>query len=110
MTPRTIHGIILVGLLVAPTLALAKLPPPPDATPEQKAKAAEAAAKTAWSAKVEGFRLCKAMERAAVNHLEVAKARGASVTPDPAAPACVDPGAFVYNPPQATPAVDAPKK
>ena len=37
--------------------ALAKLPPQSD---EAKAKAAETAAKTAWSDKVASFQLCKA--------------------------------------------------
>ena len=45
--------IILAAAGLLATAALAKLPPPTD---EAKAKAAEAAAKTAWSGKVDGFK------------------------------------------------------
>ena len=44
--------ILLAGVLLVATAAIAKLPAVSD---EAKAKAAEAAAKTAWSGKVEGF-------------------------------------------------------
>jgi hypothetical protein len=53
------------GLLaVACVAALAKIPPPvlDDAA---KAKAAEAAAKTAWQGKVDAYQLCKAQDRVA---------------------------------------------
>jgi hypothetical protein len=99
MTPRTIHRLIVCSLLAVPTLALAKLPAASPPTPEEKAKAAEAAAKTAWSNKVADFQLCRSMERAAANHFEVAKQRGAAAAADPAAPACTDPGPF--KPPEA---------
>lgn len=39
------------------SVALAKLPAP---TPEAAAKAAEAAAKAAWSGKVDNYKLCQA--------------------------------------------------
>ena len=43
-------------------VAVAKLPPLDDAA---KAKAAEAAAKSAWQAKVDGYQLCKAQDKVA---------------------------------------------
>jgi hypothetical protein len=94
MTSRTNHRLIVCSLLaVAPALALAKLPAA-NPTPEEKAKAAEAAAKAAWGNKVADFQLCKSMDKAAANHFEVAKQRGTAVAADPAAPACTDPGPF----------------
>lgn len=90
--------------------ALAKLPPLDDAA---KAKAAEAAAKTAWSGKVEAFLLCKSQDRVAAHYRKSAGgAPAAAAKPgDPkaaaakpgaaAAPAsgCTDPGPFAYTPP-----------
>ena len=96
-----------VSLLIAgvSSVALAKLPVPvlDDAA---KAKAAEAAAKTAWSGKVEGFLLCKSMDKAASHYQKTAMAAGQAAKPAVATPPCVDPGAFVY-PPAAAPAVAA---
>lgn len=86
-------------------VALAKLPVPvlDDAA---KAKAAEAAAKTAWSGKVEGFLLCKSMDKAASHFQKTAAAAGKMIAPAVATPPCADPGAFVY-PPVASPEVAA---
>ena len=98
MTPRTLACLVAV----VPALAWAKLPAP-NLTPEEKAKAAEAAARTAWSNKVADFQLCRSMERTAAHYFEVAKKRGTAAAADPSAPACTDPGAFVYNPPDAKP-------
>ncbi len=77
-------------------VAFAKLPPPSD---EAKAKAAEAAAKTAWSNKVADFQLCKSMDAVAANYYVAAKKAGKEVKPPVATPPCVDPGTFVYTPP-----------
>lgn len=94
----------IAGLLVAAT-AHAKLPPP-TLTPEQQAKAAEAAARTAWSNKVADFQLCRSMDRVAAHYQADVKKRGSTPPAlDPAPPACVDPGPFVA--PSATPAVAA---
>lgn len=82
--------------------AQAKLPAA-NPTPEEKAKAAEAAARTAWSNKVADFQLCRSMDRVAVHYQEAAKKRGTNVAPDPAAPACTDPGPFSYTPPDTKP-------
>lgn len=80
--------------------AFAKLPAPNDAA---KAKAAEAAAKAAWSGKVDAYQLCNAQDRAAANFFANAKAQGQEVKPPLAVPACADPGAFAYAPPEAKP-------
>ncbi len=78
---------VLVSLIS--TAALAKLPAPSD---EAKAKAAEAAAKTAWSGKVDGFLLCKSQDKAAAHYYKTAT----STKPAAAMPPCADPGPFVY--------------
>lgn len=92
----------LVGLIVLAAFAAtasAKLPPPSD---EAKAKAAEAAAKTAHGNKVADYQLCKSMDKVAATYLADAKKAGKDVKPT-ATPACTDPGAFVYTPPEAKP-------
>jgi hypothetical protein len=78
--------------------ALAKLPALSD---EAKAKAAEAAAKTAYAGKVDNFKLCQAMDRVAVAYFADAKKAGKNVKPASTMAACADPGAFVYAPPAA---------
>lgn len=67
--------ILLTSLLALAGFAGAKLPAPTldDAA---KAKAAEAAAKTAWQAKVDGYQLCKAQDRVAAQYM---KASGKAV-------------------------------
>jgi hypothetical protein len=77
--------------------AWAKLPPLSD---EAKAKAAEAAAKTAHGNKVADFQLCKSMDHVAAVYLADAKKAGKDVKPT-ATPPCADPGPFVYPPPAA---------
>ncbi len=91
-------------MVLAAPLALAKLPPPDDAA---KAKAAEAAAKTAWQGKVDAFQLCKSQDRVAAHYRKTAgtktaaapakPASGAAAAPAALAP-CADPGPFVYTP------------
>lgn len=82
--------------------AAAKLPPLSD---EAKAKAAEAAAKTAHAGKVEGFLLCKSMDRVAVQYRADAKKAGKEAPAATETPACADPGPFV---PPGTAAAAAP--
>jgi hypothetical protein len=66
-------------------------------TDEAKAKADEAKAKTAWAAKVDSYKLCLSMDRAAGNYFKTAASTGKSVKPAAAAlPACADPGPFTY--------------
>lgn len=94
--------IVLVALTLAGTgsLTLAKLPP---LSPEAKAKAAEAAAKTAWSAKVDNYLMCKAQDKVAAQYFKSAKASGSGAKPPADAPACADPGPFTYTPEQQKP-------
>lgn len=105
-----IRAIATAGLLTALWVlpAAAKLPAPSD---EAKAKAAEAAAKTAHGNKVADFQLCKSMDRIAAGYIAQAKKEGRTVKPEPTPP-CADPGPFVYAPPgsapAATPAAPAP--
>jgi len=63
------------ALAVSGTVA-AKLPPPDEAT---KAKAAEAAAKTAWQGKVDAFKLCQAQDRVAAKYKSSPQAAKAHV-------------------------------
>jgi hypothetical protein len=94
LTPQLIC-ILAVAALVG-TSAWAKLPAPAPLDDAGKAKAAEAAAKTAWSGKVDGFQLCRSMEKVAAHAQKSGKTKDATATP-----ACADPGAFVYPPPAA---------
>lgn len=88
---------VCLGLLAG--AACAKLPPLSD---EAKAKAAETAAKTAWTDKVGAFQLCKAMDRVAATYLADAKKAGKDLKPT-ATPPCTDPGPFAYTPPDQKP-------
>jgi hypothetical protein len=94
---KILISVCLAGL---PLLSLAKLPPLSD---EAKAKAAEAAAKAAWTGKVDAFQLCKAQDRVAATYFKTVKATGKEPKPPTAAPACADPGPFAYTPPEAKP-------
>jgi hypothetical protein len=81
--------------------AFAKLPPPND---EAKAKAAETAAKTAHTAKADGYLLCKAQDKVAAHVQRTNKSKAGKAV---ATPPCADPGKFVYTPPAATPTAAA---
>jgi len=119
-------------LAAACSLALAKIPPPvlDDAA---KAKAAEAAAKTAWTGKVEAYLLCKSQDKVAAHYRKTAGSlaagaaaaapAAAAAKPAASAPAaaasgagtatavagaptptpCADPGPFAYTPPEQKP-------
>lgn len=100
---------LLIALLAAAALpALAKLPAPSD---EAKAKAAEAAAKTAHGNAVANFQLCKSMDKVAAGYFAQAKKDGKAAPAPTPTPPCADPGPFVYTPPApasgAAPAVAA---
>ena len=102
LTPR--HALLaLLGAGLAGA-AMAKLPPLSD---EAKAKAAEAAAKTAHGNKVADFQLCKSMEKVAARYVADAGKSGKSVKPTET-PACADPGAYTPAAPAAAPATAAP--
>lgn len=68
--------------------AAAKLPAPSE---EAKAKATEAAAKTAHGNKVADFQLCKSREKVAAHYY---KTNGKGKAAPAATPACADPGAY----------------
>ena len=91
-------------LMSASVMAVAKLPALSD---EAKAKAAEAAAKTAWTGKVEAYLLCKSQDKVAASYYKSAKAAGKDVKPAAATPACADPGAFAYTPPEPAKPIEA---
>ena len=81
------HLLVLSALAIS-LGASAKLPAPSD---EAKAKAAEAAAKTAHGNKVADFQLCKSREKTAAHYY---KTNGKGKAAPTATPACVDPGAY----------------
>ena len=96
---------LTVGLVsaLAGVSALAKLPAPV-LTDAAKSKAAEAAAKTAWSGKLDAYQLCRSQERVAAHFFATAKAQGQDVRPAVTTPPCTDPGPFAYTPPEPKPA------
>jgi hypothetical protein len=79
----------------------------PALTDEQKAKAAEASARTAWSNKVADYQLCRSMDGVAAQYLKEQKAKGKDLKPVETKP-CVDPGPFaVAGAPAVAPAAAA---
>jgi len=91
--------IALLAALVA-TAVSAKLPALGD---EAKAKAADTAAKAAWTDKVGLYQLCKAMDRVAATYRAGPEAAAHPASAADPTPPCADPG------PYAAPAVSAPK-
>jgi len=81
----------LVVAALSTGLVLAKLPPP---TEEAKAKAAEAAAKSAWTGKVDAYKTCLAQDRAVANYRKTRAAAGQNVPAPANAQPCSDPGPF----------------
>jgi hypothetical protein len=92
--------ILIAAIALLACTAFAKLPAPV-LTDEAKAKAAEAAAKTAHGNKVANFQLCKSMDRTAAHFFKTAKAAGKEAKPATDTGACADPGAFVWPAPAA---------
>ena len=121
--------LIPLVLATAGAAAFAKIPAPvlDDAA---KLKAAETAAKTAWTAKVDSYQLCKAQDKVAARFrsgsAKDAKAAAAPAKPAPVAaapaaagappaagtpvaaapaaiPPCMDPGPFAFTPPEQKP-------
>ena len=86
----TIPTAALIGLLS--TSVFAKLPPPSE---ETKAKAAEAAIKSAWSDKVGLYKLCLSMDQTAARYRTSSKAAGKPVPAPVPTPPCADPGPYV---------------
>ena len=90
----------LLAMLAVP--AFARLPATSD---EARAKAAEVAAKSAWSDKVGAYQLCRAMDRVAGAYRTSARAAGHEAPAAAETPACADPGPFVA--PVAAPPLEA---
>ena len=84
----------LIAMLVASIaiLAGAKLAPLSD---EAKAKAADTAAKSAWTDTVGVYRLCQAMNRTAEYYRQAEKSAGREAPAAVDTPACTNPGPFV---------------
>lgn len=80
--------LLLMSMLSLSGMALAKLPAPSE---EAKAKAAEAAAKTAHGDKVAAYQLCKSREKVATHYY---KTNGKGKPAPTATPACADPGPY----------------
>ncbi|MFM7026947.1 MAG: hypothetical protein ACKOWC_12985 [Limnohabitans sp.] len=85
--------LLLIASVALGGAAMAKLPAPSD---EAKAKAAEAAAKTAHANKVADYQLCKSREKTAAHYYKTT-GKGKPVSKE-ATPACADPGP--YKPPE----------
>ena len=96
---------LALSSMLLPGLSMAKLPAMSD---EAKLKAAEASAKSAWTDKVAGFQLCKAMDRTAEAYRRSFKSTGKD-TPQPTTTLpCSDPGQFAYTPTPITPDAQKP--
>jgi len=93
----------VVASMLAIGSAFAKLPPLAD---DAKAKAAEAANKTAWSDKVAAYELCQRMDHVAAAYRAHALAAGQPASAAEPTPQCADPGP--YAPLQVTPAASKP--
>lgn len=104
MKKLLISGLSASLLASVSVLALAKLPALSD---DAKAKAAEAAAKTAWTGKLDAYQLCKSQDQVAAAYFKSAKAAGKETKAAAAVPACADPGSFVYTPPVAAKPLEA---
>ncbi len=83
-------GVLALAAFVAPAVC-AKLPP---TTPEAKVKAAEAAAKAAWTAKVGAYQLCEREDQVVATYRASQTAAGKPVPAAVATPPCSDPGPF----------------
>ncbi len=96
--------LIFALAMCSASMVLAKLPALSD---EAKAKAAEAAAKSAWAGKVDNYLLCKSQDKVAASYYKTAKAAGKDAKPAAATPPCADPGTFVYAPPESAKPIEA---
>jgi hypothetical protein len=97
---RQCAAALLLCLLAAS--AGAKIPAP-QLTDEQKLKAAEAAARTAWSNQVANFQLCRSMDKVAARYFAEAKTAAKEVKPAVPAGDCSDPGPFAFKAPEVKP-------
>ena len=127
-----IRFMLTATALVVSGAALAKIPPP-TLDEAAKAKAAETAARSAWQAKVDTYKLCQVQDRIAASYKSHHPAKAAPAAAAPAAatsptnasasqggstpaptvtttaaapvtiPPCGDPGPFAYTPPAEKP-------
>ena len=90
MMSKTLAPLLLLAR--AATTATAKLPAP---SGEAKARAAEAAAKTAHAGTVDNHKLCPTLAKDAASDHAAAKKSGESLSATTETSACADPGPFV---------------
>ena len=98
------QGLCTTLMALVSTAAMAKLPALSD---EAKAKAAETAAKSAWTGKTDNYLLCKSQDKVAASYYKTAMAAGKPTKPAATVPPCADPGAFAYAPPEAAKPIEA---
>ena len=96
--------LVTAGALLIGTVVLAKLPPPSE---EAKTKAAETAARAAWTGKIDAYLSCKSQDRVAAHYYQTAKAANKDARAPTATPPCSDPGAFSYVPAVETKPIEA---
>jgi hypothetical protein len=96
--------VLFTAAALAAAGAWSKLPAPSE---DAKAKAAEAAAKTAHANKVADYQLCKSMDKVALHYVDTAKKSGKDVKPATATPPCTDPGLFGAPVPVAAKPIEA---
>ena len=92
MTRTATTLLLAMAALLTAGLAIAKLPTPSD---EAKTKAAETAAKSAHAGKLDGYKLCLAMDKVAAGYQAGAARAGKPASAPTSTPACADPGPFV---------------
>ena len=98
------QGLCAALMALVSAAAMAKLPALSD---EAKAKAAETAAKSAWTGKTDNYLLCKSQDKVAASYYKTAMATGKPTKPAATVPPCADPGAFAYTPPEAAKPIEA---
>lgn len=95
-----IRWIMTAAALAVSATAMAKLPAPV-LDEAAKAKAAEAAAKTAWQGKVDAYKLCQAQDRVVAKY-KSGGGKSAALTPVVAKPAAATPAPAATAAPAAT--------
>jgi hypothetical protein len=96
---------ILVTLASASALVQAKLPAPAPLSPEAALKAEETKQRAAYNTKVEAYKLCQAMDKAAANYFK--GSAGAGKQPSANVPGCTEPGTFAFVAPKPAEAAGA---
>jgi len=94
------NAVLFIAAALVAGGACAKLPAQSD---DAKAKAAETAARTAWTDKVGAFQTCKVQDKVVGQYRAEAQKQGKAAPPAQQTTPCTDPGPFVYTPPDARP-------